>query len=64
MKNILILYTNYGTGHYMAANAIYEYIKDNYPDYNVLVFDPLSFSRPLINKLFAKTGKIVATKFR
>lgn len=64
MKNILILYTNYGTGHYMAALAICEYIKDNYPDYNVLVFDPLSFSRPLINKLFAKTGKIVATKFR
>lgn len=63
-KNILILYTNYGTGHYMAAKAINEYIQDIYPEYNVLMFDPLSFSRPIINKIFAKTGNIVATKFR
>lgn len=63
-KNVLILYTNYGTGHYMAAKAIEEYIKDNYKDYFVQVLDPLSFSRPIINKLFAKIGKIAATKFR
>lgn len=63
-KNILILYTNYGTGHYMAAKAIEEYIENNYKGYNVQILDPLSFSRPIINKLFAKTGKIVATKFR
>lgn len=63
-KNILILYTNYGTGHYMAAKAISEYIKENYSEYNVIMFDPLSFSRPIINKIFAKTGNIVATKFR
>ena len=63
-KNILILYTNYGTGHYMAAKAIEEYIKINYKEYKVEIFDPLSFSRPVINKLFAKIGKIVATKFR
>ena len=62
-KNVLILYTNYGTGHYMAAKAIEEYIKDNYKDYIVQVLDPLSFSRPIINKLFAKIGKIAATKF-
>lgn len=63
-KNILILYTNYGTGHYMAARAIEEYIQDNYSNYNVIMFDPLSYSRPIINKIFAKTGNIVATKFR
>lgn len=64
MKKILILYTNYGTGHYMAAVAIKEYIKKTYPNYKIEVLDPLSFSRPMINKLFAYTGKIVATKFR
>ena len=64
LKNILILYTNYGTGHHIAAKGIEEYIKNNYPKYNVVVFDPLSYSRPLINKLFAKTGQIVATRFR
>lgn len=63
-KNILILYTNYGTGHYMAAKAIEEYIRTNYKTYNVEILDPLSFSRPLINKMFAKIGKIIATKFR
>lgn len=64
MKNILILYTNYGTGHYMAAIAIKEYIEKTYPNYKIEVLDPLSFSRPIINKLFAYTGKVVATKFR
>ena len=63
-KNILILYTNYGTGHYIAAKGIEEYLKYNYPKYNVKLFDPLSYSRPIINKIFAKTGQIVATRFR
>lgn len=63
-KNILILYTNYGTGHYTAAKGIEEYIIKKYPNYNVELFDPLSYSRPFINKLFAKTGQIVATRFR
>ena len=63
-KNILILYTNYGTGHYMAAKAIEEYIENNFSTYNVEIFDPLSYSRPIINKIFAKFGKIMATKFR
>lgn len=63
-KNILILYTNYGTGHYIAAKGIEEYLKHNYSNYNVILFDPLSYSRPLINKIFAKTGQIVATRFR
>lgn len=63
-KNILIVYTNYGTGHYIAAKAIEEYIKNNYKNYNIKLLDPLTFSRPIINKLFASIGKIVATKFR
>lgn len=63
-RNILILYTNYGTGHFMAAKAIEEYIKNSYKNYNVKILDPLSYSRPTINKLFAKIGNIGATKFR
>lgn len=63
-KKILILYTNYGTGHYQAAKAIEEYITEKYPKYETMLLDPLTYSRPLINKLFARTGKIVATKFR
>ena len=63
-KNILILYTNYGTGHYIAAKGIEDYLHKHYPEYNVEMFDPLSYSRPTLNKLFAKTGQIVATRFR
>lgn len=63
-KRIAILYTIYGTGHYMAAKAIEEYIQKQYPDYEILFIDPLTFSRPVINKLFSKIGNIVATKFR
>lgn len=63
-KNILIIYTNYGTGHYIAAKAIEEQIKEKYPKYKVEILDALSYSRPLINKLFAKIGNIIARKFR
>lgn len=63
-KNVAILYTNYGTGHYMAAKAIEEHIREHYLDYNILVIDPLSYSRPIINKTFAKIGSVVSTKFR
>lgn len=63
-KNILILFTNYGTGHYMAAKAIYEHLINKYPNYNIKIMDPLSFSRPLINKICSKIGKLFATKFR
>ncbi len=63
-KKVLIVYTNYGTGHFMAAKAIEEYLINHYPDYKVELLDPLSFSRPIINRFFAKMGKLVATKFR
>ena len=38
-KNILILYTNYGTGHYMAAKAIEENLKKRYKNYNIEILD-------------------------
>lgn len=63
-KNILIVYTNYGTGHFIAAKAIEEYLKKKYKDYNIELLDPLSYSRPIINKIFRKIGIFMATKFR
>lgn len=61
---MLIIYTNYGTGHYKAALAIQEYIKANYRNMEVSLMDPLTYGRPIINRLFANTGKIMATKLR
>lgn len=63
-KNILILYTSYGTGHYMAAQAIAEHLAAKFPEANIKVLDPLTFSRPFINRIFAWTGRLVATRFR
>lgn len=63
-KKILLLYTNYGTGHYMAAKGIEEHINIKYPTYEVELFDPLSYSRPIVNKIFAKFGRLMATRFR
>lgn len=63
-KRVLVLYTNYGTGHYKAALAIKRYIIDNYKDIDVDLMDPLTLGRPIINKMFASVGKILATKLR
>jgi processive 1,2-diacylglycerol beta-glucosyltransferase len=64
MNKIMILYTASGTGHYIAAKAIAEEIKKRDNEISVLMFDPLKFSRPLIDKLFKLVGRLFATKFR
>ena len=38
MKKILIFYASYGGGHLSAANAINDYIKNNYPDISIVAF--------------------------
>lgn len=63
VQKILILYTNYGTGHFSAAKALQEHLKKD-PTKQVEIFDPLSFSRPKTNRLFQLTGKTIATVFR
>ncbi|MDE6292822.1 MAG: hypothetical protein K2L98_03990, partial [Bacilli bacterium] len=63
-KKALVLYTNYGTGHYKAALAIEEYLVNNYKDIEVYLMDPLTLGRPFINKIFANVGKIFATRLR
>lgn len=48
----------------MAAKAIEEYITKNYINCEIKIMDPLTYSRPVVNKLFAKIGEIIAVKFR
>lgn len=64
MKKILILYTMYGTGHYMAAKGIEDDLRERYPNYKVELFDPFSYAYPKINKLFAGVGRLMATRLR
>lgn len=63
-KKVLILYASYGTGHFMAANAIKEYFYKYYPKYNVTLFDPMQYSNPKLNSFFSKCGQLFATKLR
>jgi processive 1,2-diacylglycerol beta-glucosyltransferase len=60
-KRILILYTNYGTGHYMAAKTIADELGEKA---EVLLLDPLTFGRPIINRIFRYFGKLFSTKLR
>lgn len=64
MRKILIIYTNYGNGHYKAALAIREHLEKKYPNKEIYLMDPLSYGRPRINYFFANIGKILATKLR
>lgn len=64
MQKILIIYTNYGNGHYKAALAIKEHLEKKYPNKEIYLMDPLSYGRPIINYLFANVGKVLATKLR
>ena len=61
---ILIVYTNYGTGHTSAATALKEELSNKDKTLEVELLDILTYSRPVINFLFKKTGKLMATKFR
>ena len=63
-KNILILYTNSGTGYYMASKAIEEKIKNIYPNSNILLIDPLDYSRPLLNKIINVINNFISRKFK
>lgn len=62
--NVLIVYTNYGTGHQRAAEALKQEFERKNFDGKVEILDSVTFSRPFINSLFRNTGKVVATKFR
>ena len=63
MKKIMVVYTNYGTGHKKAAEALYEnLIKQSNVEAEIL--DILTYARPVINKLFKLHGFLLASFFR
>ncbi len=43
MKKIFIFHATYGSGHKRAAEALYNYIKERYPGYDVRIFDSLDY---------------------
>ena len=61
---LLIVYTNYGTGHISAAKALNEYIKSEYKNVEIELVDIVTYARPKFNKFQNFLGKTLATKFR
>lgn len=51
MEKILILYGSYGGGHKSAANAIKQYIEQNYENINVEMIDCIEYISKFINKI-------------
>lgn len=63
-KNILILYSSFGTGYKMAAIALEEKLKALYPGINVMLMDPFTYGKPLTNKILISISKFFTTKFK
>lgn len=62
MKRILIFYASYGGGHLSAANAINEYIKNNYSDVETEIIDCMKYVNKRLEKLTTAAYKEMAKK--
>ena len=62
MDKILILYGSYGGGHKSAANAIKQYIENNYKDKKVEMIDCIEYINKVINKVSTEAYKELAKK--
>lgn len=62
MKKVLILYAKYGGGHLSAANAIKNYIENNYSDTEVISVDFVEYYNKFINNVTTGAYKKMAKK--
>lgn len=62
MKKVLIFYASYGGGHLSAANAINEYIKNNYPNIETEIIDCMKYVNKRLEKLTTAAYKEMAKK--
>ena len=62
MKKVLIFYASYGGGHLSAANAINEYIKNNYPNIETEIIDCMKYVNKHLEKLTTVAYKEMAKK--
>ena len=61
MKKIIIAYASYGGGHLKAATNLKEYIEENYPDSNVILFDSMKYINRVIDKVCGSTYSKITT---
>lgn len=62
MKKVLIFYASYGGGHLSAANAINDYIKNNYEDVETEIIDCMKYVNKHLEKVTTTAYKEMAKK--
>lgn len=62
MEKVLILYGSYGGGHKSAANAIKQYIEQNYKEKQVEMIDCIEYISKFVNKLTIDVYNQIAKK--
>ena len=62
MKKILIFYASYGGGHLNAAKSIYEYIINNYKQYDIEMIDCMKYVNKTIEKITTAAYREAAKK--
>ena len=55
MKKIFIFHATYGSGHKRAAEALYEYMKKRFPEFDIRIFDSLDYVSPIYRMVTQKS---------
>lgn len=63
-KNVLVLYSSFGSSSKVSAIALEEKIKTLYPGVSISLFDPFNYSKPFNNKMIIFFSTFFASKFK
>jgi processive 1,2-diacylglycerol beta-glucosyltransferase len=61
---IMVAYASAGRGHHSAAEAIYDYIRANYPDIDVRIVDALDYTNPIFSYAYSGGYYLLAKHLR
>lgn len=53
-KKVLLVYASAGAGHQKAAEALYQYLKDNHPEFELKIIDLLDYTPALFRLLYSR----------
>ena len=61
---IIVSYASAGSGHRHAAQAIYDYLKKNYPELNIIFVDILKYTNLLFANCYSRGYSLLVTHLR
>lgn len=63
MRKVIITYASAGAGHQKAAEAFYQYLKNNHPDFELIIVDILDYTPAFFKLLYSKGYILVISRF-